>query len=1826
MFYGLTQRDKLLTRTVFLKEYTLLDQITSYFGIPENLFQKPINQMQNFICEEKKLPSAFILATTVVGPLLDLFSIFYKFHQIQTVGDENVLYTDTNKNTLHLLEKHKTEIKNSFISAVEEAITSNNLYRFLDYMETFNKEYKLWYEFIPLSKIISWIKTNNLIKDITTNETLFPSSLKNSSKPIINRLQTSQPQTKFDLPVDKVILIVSTYLYTTLMLNIPRQFFSFITIHKRWTDFIPNNKSTDTFISTLIHFLKKPFLNSKLITENTPSTIDCFYASFQEINETQIDAGPLKIDDLRIVKYMISIIRTWDNNWLPLVRHLKLLLETFSFKDILEEETQFLSMGISKAFSMVLTKIKNSKGEYCGEMGIWVNLVYNFNITYPTLMLKKNTPNEQPSLVIFKKPFKSPLRYMESNYQFGYLSCIDFLDLARDHLTNLLPYPEKIRSFKHPFFYIPFFDETQEAFHELDSIFFKHRSVIDNLHNYEDTITHLLSLKDSSEYQKLSDKAKILFYWLTTKQWLKTHTAGFNDLFLISEGKCYLDPLPKLSGYIAFWSFFYCLHRLCFMTTLIRTDLFVSYQNIFITKGIRKMGIYTWEKQINTTYLELGHFFNDKEPNTPYGFNLNSIFDDRLDLNIQRYLTCFLDLTDWFLEFLRPNQEHTFRERKPREEISDKHTPIFMFYPHPSKDLMPISVLDIGMLFQHMRLWHDTPSIYLAIVVCFEKAISCRSKKRSIGKKMYDCCEESYGMTKYIKNMVMLIFMGLISRQYILNFKDKHYGLPTIFRPNFASVYWLWRLFFDRKFSDKVYRYNYKLCETNLKRRTESEKVDTGINSKPKKKIFHLSLNTNDEKPLTNYSPYTDPPQIIHGRRQITRGRGRGKRINTTQHDRVNMRVVNETDDNVWNGSINDPRLYAFYPLVHDFPASFQSRQKIYEAKKDEQFVKILLSEELKFREVVYKNREDALIPISNDLLCSFLHQESDLANDIIKEFLVQYLSSQPQFWLKSVTKEEYNQMNYADNMIETRWKTYFTKTTLMNNILRFNIDTCVHSITKHIIQTGFYKKIKPWEMDTLISCGLRTLNNQNKITRQFTNFFDNNVYTFRKTSTVSALHTQLDFFMEGIIKKSVSLEQEIYDLQFVTDELLPLLSNIPQEFRDSEIHVELIIGVKNTIAEILCKNGLKTVNEQFYTFLDDKQKNLELQKLLKTIITKERITKHKYLNRPLNEELRYFIWNTVFRNSTPENPYDPSVIKNIMCDPSIENPVEYIFKDILTKSERLFLFKIIKLEEDQVSSKKITKLLSLLPNPIPSFKKLHFIVETIYSAYNLQTTPLDTETVEKIHNVMVTKRFKLIPGMPVNYQNIYRAIITHCCNRVASLGKNNTLYGHFYVSFDPNTQMLVCNKKKSKKMNYVSFSATGANSQKNTNTNKVQITDEDRQTYIDSGLDVTEFISASNLKKKVQQGNNTKNLSTEMDDEIELQAPIDFSSSTDDNFFFSYILKSNKMGVVLVEAPQTNFNLNEESSLRDFLKNLKEYTMSKRFAAFDEKDQNKIARRLKKIRHPDCINNPPVICIDIFAKRIFYGKDEKNRKIYQTCTKCGNFTLYQDENWTYEYACFNCWLKDFYIHCRCTYCHSSVHRVFNDHNNMPIVPNMSVLTDDLLKKERAKRISDILKSQRRDRIIHECMRMPQFPICINGLTKTQRHTVMKKELGMAKTIISSFDEKESAFNGIYNNWKDGLTNLTISRKYVDMPNFFSAYFCPAHRPLNPINITLNVGEASKKYNESNFNALSNTGAIRTFMVNSSNFNVNNQYRISFVSPFFELLRNKKKKDKKKRL
>jgi hypothetical protein len=2047
--------------------------ISSYFGIPDNLLSIPLKKTQEWLSNNVDLSLVSYFGHGIVGPLIDLYIVFFKFHQFQIVKNKNHLNTESTSLMLSELEEVRTQYKQSFASSVEELLVTGNAFRLFEFLDDFTSKFDFSFSYLSPKNLLTWMKEHYTSKSNSdsssfqtkrkTGSFIPSSSLSRSFTPSQNSNTTSsntQREQKFQLSSHTLVLFTSTYLFSLIMINIPRHFFSFLSLKGIWRQFIPSNKTVDQILTNLNGFLLHPFqrtfrneddsstlknnnLNSNPST-NTNIPVDCFYIPLSKLVEkntgeeedsilqqnnnqpqnsepinnvgssTSSPSSYINEDDVRLIKYFIDLIKKWDSLWIPIVNHLKMLVTHPEVSDLTDDEVAMISGGIIKVLKKTIKNVTKTEGQYCIEMGIWINLVHNFSITYPSLGQKTvavvtptpttNTKNKtlikETKLALLKKSFQSPLKWIKSEYQIYRFSCIDFLDLSRSYLENLMPYPKLVKEYGHPFYYIPFFDETQTVFVEIYKTFYKDNTLIkiakaevDGNNSSTSSSSYLTSIRilesQSSKFNTLSKKAKLVYLWFINKQWLTSQVSGFNDLFLIRDGVCFMDPLPDLEEHLTFWSFFYCLHRLCFTATLIRTDEFANYQDVFVTGGIRKLGIYTWEDQINTTYLKMGDFVikdddylqeqkqeeqveeeevyqqgeQKEKPLPSYTFTLESIFDDRLDYNLQRYLTCFLEMADWILEFLRPNKDHTqFTERTNRQELKDYFIPLFMLYPYPERDLVKTSMIDIGNYFQYMRLWHDAPSVHLAIVICFEKAISCRSRKRSIGKKLYDCCQKSLGMTKYIRIIVMTIFMGLVRRKYITSFKRNHYGLPVIFRPNFASLYWTWRLFFDRKFSDTVYRFEYKMCEKLLKQRVPNSGGTV-------KHSGHLFGNVEPPLiPIPNYSPYTLTPwfsasttttnasgqseatNIASGRRKSrgrgsrgrgSRGNGRGNRVERSrgktrgsgrgrghgrggknkpqeiklQDEEINggsfsnsqaqstmesipdtndsqtqppVTLLTETDDSLWDDNVcGDPRLYGFYPRPLDFPASFQSRQKIYTAVKDEHYVKILLAEELKFREKVYKNRGDALIPIANDLLLSFLHQESDLADDIIKEYFVQHLTSQPQYWLKTMSDFDLEQTQFVDNLLETRWKNYFTRTTILNNVLRFNLDTCIHSITSHIIKTGFYQTIKPWEMDTLISCSLRTINNQNKITRQFNNFFDNNVYTFRKNSITVELHTQLDFFMESLIKESIQLEQDIYDLNFVAHELIPLLINVydginslPQQHHNNNNNESVLNAliktredVSDVIIEILQLNGyVENTSLPLKEILSSKVHIHSLQTIVQKVM-EERIKRHKYINQPINEELRLFIWNTVFRHSSPSNPYDPSLLgKSIALSSSSAErsdwsmALQYIFQDILTKSEKTFLFKIMKLEDDQVSPEKIHQLISLLPNPIPSFKKIHFIIETIYTGYNLQITPLDFESVQKIHKTMVTSRFKLIPGMPVNYQNMYRAVITYCCNRITSLGKTNTLYGHLYVSYDPIRKVFICNKKKSKKMSYTTPNNTGSGNSgmvpsSNQNNRAIKITEEEYQLIADSGIDVDQLVStktkSSQHHAKREKGGSLEKSSVEDQDEDGLEDEEDgmiiptplLNSREQGVFFFKHILENNKMGKILVKIPEnltsasfaslmskwlesslmmgvtSNFiDEGEEDTgnkLLDYIESLTreltEYKARPRFKNLETKDQNKIARRLKKVRHPDCVNNPPVICIDTFGKRIFFGRDEKNKKVYQHCLKCGNFTYYMDENWSHEYACFNCWSKEMYLHCRCTYCHNITHKTF-DSNHLNVVSKDYKTNDETIKKENMKRVNDILKSQRRERIIHECMKTPQFPLCLIFISKPYQKRIMKSHLNLSDTVITQMDKKQLDHQTLYNNAENILTPLTLSRRYTEVPIYFSGYFCNNHKPLDP-NIIQTGGEKQLNYSKTNFNALSGAGAIRTFVVNASNFNINNQYRISFIPHFFALLQKKKK-------
>ena len=1849
--------------------------MSNFFGIPKALFSTPITNMHKMI----KASSILSLAVDYVGPFIDLFVTFFKFHQATVNSEGEVLATDMNQHILEEVEQCKTFYVQRFASSVEETVGSGNLRSVVVYLEEFISTFHLWFSPIAATDIIKWFRKYKFSDD------------RNGENPILS--------------VGTGLLIVCAYLVSLIMVNIPRQFFAFLSLKHIWHHFIPVNKTVDQVLNTINNSLVVPFENTILHPSHRINkdikfpSIDPFYDIFYNQCPSEIKGGGSLYgdvkDETRILRYFCDVVKQWDQIWLPVLNYLRTIITSPLMDSMDKEEMDLLNGGLSKHLTECLTNAAKTEVTYTREMETWINIVHNFRVEYPSLgkkrKVKKLSHGVETFFALYNNSFKSPLKWIKGDYQTLNLKCIDFLNLARNHLERLFPYSETIKPFSHPIYYIPFFDEIQECFIEIHQVFYRDSNNVNTElkdPTYHTTITILINQENL--FETLSGKAKIVYTWFIRKQWLREVTSGFNDLFLIRNGECFLDPLPGLFNHLTFWSFFYCLQRLCYTTTLLRTDHFANYQDIFVVDGVRKMGIYTWEDQIKSTYLRLGDFISPStslvDESDTYEFPLDSIFDDRLDLHLQRYLTCFLDLADWFLEYLRPNPSGQ-GGKSFREKITDQAVPLLMMYPFPERDLMNTSTVDVGNYMQQVRLWHDAPSLRLAIIIFVEKGLSSRNVKRSIGKKLYDCCQKSLAMMKYVRTITMNVFMGLMSRRYLMSFKNEHYGFPIIFRPNFASLYWTWRLFFDRKFSDAVYRHNYIKCEKLLKPSIDhspARQPESGEGRGRRVPLFESEKDIN-ERPIANYSPYTYPYFGLNGEPNNSRGRGRGKTrgrgrgrgrgVGSQQELRESgFNILTEDDEKMWDESvIQDPRLYSFFPRVRDFPASFQSRQKIYEAKNDEQYVKITMTEELNFRKKVYENRGDALIPIANDLLLSFLHQESDLANDVIKEYFIQQLGNQPQYWLKVMNQSDTEKIQYVDSLLETRWKNYFIRTTLLNNVFRFNLDTCIHTVTTHLIETGFVRFVTPWEMDTIISTSLRTLNNQNKITRQFTNFFDNNAYTFRKSSVSTALHLQLEHFMEDLIKRSIRLEQEIYDLHFLKDKIIPLLLLVNERLASVEdtnpMLGHLAGSLQNSIRWILEQNGfMESVNTPLSLILTS---NLLLSKFSSVAIDKilrYKVKLHAHINQPLNLEIKHYIWDTIYKHSTPNNPYDASVLgRQVFMDGDGEagiNRVRFIFEKILTKYENDFLFKITKLYEDQISPEKISKLIDLMPNPIPSFKKIHFLMETIYSAYSLQTTPLDMSSVRKIHETMVAKRYKVLSGPHVPYQNMYRVVITQCCKRIASLGRSSTLYGHFYVSYNPIRKVYVCNKKKSKRMNYTSIMSAQITKMRpevinvdNDEANKtrkkrpVQITQEEVQTLINTDLDIPQLNSLpevltgfrdsqspllNDIDADAEEGEGVVG----EDEEPTLIIP-QFSTSKDSKtFFFMYILESNRMGKVLVKAPfhlvdafsnacTASFDETSSSSIVQDITSkitaltdeLSEYIKKPRFPALDEKDQNKIARRLKKIRHLDCINNPPVIFLDGFGKRFFHGRDEKSRKISQHCLKCGNFTSYTDENWAAEYACFNCWLKDLSIHCRCTYCHSINQKIF-DANQLDMVRDSANISAEMVKKERAKKISDVLKAQRRERVMKECMRTPQFPLCITPVTRTLRTTVLAKRLNLSQNAIELVDDMERRhYVDLATN--DVLVPLVMSRRFSNVPIYYSAHFCKTHEPLNPNLIHRHAQDKKAKYDGKSSNSLTGGGAIRTFMVTASNFNINNHYRISFLSHYFDLLNARKRKTPK---
>jgi hypothetical protein len=173
-----------------------------------------------------------------------------------------------------------------------------------------------------------------------------------------------------------------------------------------------------------------------------------------------------------------------------------------------------------------------------------------------------------------------------------------------------------------------------------------------------------------------------------------------------------------------------------------------------------------------------------------------------------------------------------------------------------------------------------------------------------------------------------------------------------------------------------------------------------------------------------------------------------------------------------------------------------------------------------------------------------------------------------------------------------------------------------------------------------------------------------------------------------------------------------------------------------------------------------------------------------------------------------------------------------------------------------------------------------------------------------------------------------------------------------------------------------------------------------------------------------------------------------------------------------------------------------------------------------------------------------------------------------------------------------------------------PIVADHVANNPDV--KEKTK-ISDIIKSQKRLRIYHECLHVPMFPICyMYPATRQQRSRILREKLQLTDERILHWYQKESVHRQLNHN-----SCLSLSNTFHEIPCYFMSYFCPSHVPLNP-NIVKKTTSYTNDLPSCKLRDESYTKPNQTTpYISSMNFNINNSYRISFLDEYWALLGNK---------
>lgn len=844
--------------------------------------------------------------------------------------------------------------------------------------------------------------------------------------------------------------------------------------------------------------------------------------------------------------------------------------------------------------------------------------------------------------------------------------------------------------------------------------------------------------------------------------------------------------------------------------------------------------------------------------------------------------------------------------------------------------------------------------------------------------------------------------------------------------------------------------------------------------------------------------------------------------------------------------------------------------------------VHITFSEEFQVRKATFREKGHALIPISNDLLLNYLERSPKLSNLMVKEFFISFFVNSPQYYCKFRNPNDQS----TGSAIETKWEDYFIKTTFLNNVYRFNLGIMVTTTIRRMEQEKIFP-CEPWSFDTIMSNNLRKISINNKVTKQFDRFYGTKVYPFAKQSFPVVAYSQLDYFMEALIRNTIKTEQDIADLKALINSVIPSLSVRLAPMKRGQTHQKhlkfLLLCMEKLLGHLGCaKTTTNFVKMKFDEFLNNKisvegfTAILEKTKRACLLILSKKIEMHNYYTTPLDNDTSEKIWSLFF-NTTEEL--------------SMVQVLERL-DTLFSKTENLLLFQVIKLHKEIQSPKEIRRLVGFLP--VASFKKFHYFFETMYNSQNISLIPLDLSSAQQIHQTITKNKFGLIPGIHINpsyEKEMYKVYITFCCNGVVSCSTTSMLYGHSQISFDHFNQKYVCTKKKVKKTKDKTNKAYNHHQPKHPKKVTAKSQGEAKGQTMEETVSMSTFdeLASQRLETIISQRGvgNTHDLFSKVLAEMKFQAISIFPSEEVNNVSLGSELEQNQKMDAVIKSIDEN-----------------------RFKNILLKVQNKWARILKRMRQPNCSQNPPVPVIDVKGKRLFHGKDEKGKQAYQHCLKCGNFTYYQDDNWGPHYECGLCWINSLAILCRCVYCRS-IQFLTLDKVKQKLKKKTDInilLAEDLSKqssapqqtqeaKESEKKLKETIKSNNKQKILHECLHVQMFPVCYVELNKERRNATVKERFQLNQRYIDDAELKRKTHQRHFSG-----SQMFLSSAYYDVFCFFNLFFCQQHQPPNP--------NSAKKQSKS----------TQSLILSGGNFNMNNKNRISFLDVYWDIRSKQKTK------